>query len=253
MTEFTSPSETHLQSAPKHPHTLTSFRRSAPKFMESRTSFIGSSSGFTWYSKSMSMCSDMLFAVRPTTRRQLKPADSTKRTATAALLPSHDELLATLLASSRGTSGTWMPKDDTVEPTKKTEKQVKPMSKSMKLLTLGGLSRPRIKYISKMYANMSGEAHFEMACTTKMHRRAQRTLVAPPRCRYWPKPSSTSLSTGMTIAYNATKMAPVTMPSLISRATKEAVVSSYSLTVCWPNRSVFDVNRGDTSPGISSA
>jgi len=87
-----------------------------------------------------------------------------------------------------------------VEPTQKTQKHVKPTFRFMPLRMSGGLFKLRKRYISKMYANMSGDAHLEITCTRKIQRLAIRTRGLWPRCRHCAMTNNTTFVTGMTTA-----------------------------------------------------
>mmetsp|Transcript_23714 Transcript_23714/g.68203 ORF Transcript_23714/g.68203 Transcript_23714/m.68203 type:complete len:263 (-) Transcript_23714:263-1051(-) len=262
MAEFTSPSPIQPHNSTMHCHTLTRFCRSSPKLNRLMTGAKTSRSGRALKSKSMSKCRDMLGLVKPSTRSPPKQAANKVTTTAATPLPirygdfrdSADAL--STLTSCAGASGRRIPNEETVEATQNTEKQVKPMFNTMPLLRFGGLFKPRIKHVSKMYANISGQAHFEITWTARMHSLAQSTWRGLPCCHRCPSNRSPTFSIGMMIAYTVTRIQPACIPSSHRRPIRESMVSSHSdRLVGMPKitKSVLDANKFETSPGINIA
>mmetsp|Transcript_9162 Transcript_9162/g.26330 ORF Transcript_9162/g.26330 Transcript_9162/m.26330 type:complete len:233 (-) Transcript_9162:369-1067(-) len=152
MPEFTSPCAIHRASDTMLSQTLTSLRRSSPTCMNSKMTLSSAKSGRTWYSSGRSMCRDMLGRLRPITNKMPKSDAkvATKHAAPPKPIRSLEAAGASEARSSEGSAGKWMPKDETVEPTQKMQKEVKPKSMDMPLRSSGGLSRPRIKFIKRM-------------------------------------------------------------------------------------------------------
>mmetsp|Transcript_11681 Transcript_11681/g.29984 ORF Transcript_11681/g.29984 Transcript_11681/m.29984 type:complete len:221 (-) Transcript_11681:131-793(-) len=162
-----------------------------------------------------------------------------------------------------GTCGSGMPSEEIVEQTQKALKQEKPVSSRADVRMIGSCISTRTKWTSKMYANMSGDAHLEMCCTEKMKKRARETrygLLAFRRSS--PSRSIAILTPGMTMAYSATSTAPLLEPVVYSRCTKPVTDSVQDLWPCcgWmstlcPSTSTTTskLKRMPERPGISSA
>mmetsp|Transcript_39271 Transcript_39271/g.118708 ORF Transcript_39271/g.118708 Transcript_39271/m.118708 type:complete len:219 (+) Transcript_39271:751-1407(+) len=151
MKQFTSPWATQWKSSPRHAHTLTFICKSAGKSNGSRRLLIARRSGRTSYNNDMSKCKDMLGLARPKESKITnEEANTTWQTVAARRGSMCLGAISAMLASGSGAFGTRTPRDETVEPTQKTQKHVKPRPKFMKLLMVVGLFKPRIKYINKM-------------------------------------------------------------------------------------------------------
>mmetsp|Transcript_58205 Transcript_58205/g.151240 ORF Transcript_58205/g.151240 Transcript_58205/m.151240 type:complete len:225 (+) Transcript_58205:810-1484(+) len=166
------------------------------------------------------------------------------------------------LSSAAGRVGRATPREDTVEQTQNMLKQEKPMSSCAAVRMAGGEPSLRTRYTNRMYANMSGEAHFEMTCTACMHPLDTCTLA-----RLWENRSisamamSTSFRIGTTIAYRTTSVAPLPDPVVLSRWTRPAVDSVqdwWSLSglrlMRWPITftRMLKLNRLPVRPGTRS-
>mmetsp|Transcript_20410 Transcript_20410/g.51023 ORF Transcript_20410/g.51023 Transcript_20410/m.51023 type:complete len:321 (+) Transcript_20410:209-1171(+) len=194
-------------SVSKHVQPLTSSCMSSGKWSSLMKPWRGLSCGFFSYSNAMSKRSSMTGSVMPTKRSVVKATVRATTKANAGQPARRHVTFACLSPTSAvsrasaGRLGKGTPKDETVEPTQKTAKQEKPNPKCISLFRFGGLSKPRKRHNIRMYANISGEAHLETACTVRMQRLAQRTCPGrPPRCNAWPKISSTTLTAGMAMA-----------------------------------------------------
>mmetsp|Transcript_12225 Transcript_12225/g.36323 ORF Transcript_12225/g.36323 Transcript_12225/m.36323 type:complete len:208 (+) Transcript_12225:580-1203(+) len=190
MHEVASPVAVHCARVPMHRHKLTSARARSSRWRASASAS----------TEPRSMRSDMLGSVRPAARRGTKAATSAATTQACAprlLAPPQDLVVASTPSGSGGIS---TPRAATVELTQKTAKQEKPMSIRTTASSSGGWSRLRSRKRSRTYANMSGAAHLEIACSARTQSLARITCVGVPRRQKPASARSTSFAAGMTMA-----------------------------------------------------
>mmetsp|Transcript_87573 Transcript_87573/g.245129 ORF Transcript_87573/g.245129 Transcript_87573/m.245129 type:complete len:289 (-) Transcript_87573:30-896(-) len=197
-------------------HKVTSSAASSWMCIASTSGFREMSTFPDWKSKSMSNLNAMHGLVMPKTSMTTKTMQTTTVHTSAGNGLKPKPVFGS--PSSMPTSpfvGARTPSEEIVEATQNVAKQVKPMSRSIKPIKIGGLLRPRMRYVRSMYANISGEAHFEIRCTNITDFRAQLLFPELLLCRRMPPTTSKiNLAIGSTMAKPTTNTQPSSEPEI---------------------------------------